>query len=293
MTSNNKWIDLNEYPFASYYFETPAGKMHYVDEGSGTPVIMVHGNPTWSFLYRNLIKRLQPNYRCVAMDHIGFGLSDKPQGWSYLPEDHGKNLTALIDSLGLKNITLVVQDWGGPIGLSYAVDHADNIARLVIINTWAWPVNRDPYYIAFSGFMGGPIGRSLIRRQNFFANTVMRMSFGDKSKLREAAHQHYLNAIGKPEDRIGCMVLPKQIVASTPWLGRLWDKMPALRSKPALIVWGMKDIAFREKELKQWERAFPQAQSVHLDTVGHYVQEEAPDDLANAVVPFLANTTPA
>ena len=218
---------------------------------------------------------------------MGFGLSDKPKEWSYLPNDHAANLAALIDDLELRDITLVVQDWGGPIGMSYALTHPENVARIVIMNTWAWPVNRDPYYIAFSGFVGGPIGRMLIRRNNFFADTIMRQAFGDKRKLTPAAHAQYLKALDNPDDRTGCMVFPKQIIGSTPWLGSLWDKIVVLRDKPVLIVWGMKDIAFRAKELRQWEQAFPAARVVRLPTVGHYVQEEAPEELAEAVVPFL------
>ena len=291
--SNTNWIDREEYPFESHYFDVPAGSLHYVDEGCGQPIVMVHGNPTWSYLYRHLIKRLRSEYRCLAPDHLGFGLSDKPKDWSYLPADHATNLTALIEELGLKNITLVVQDWGGPIGLSYAVDHPENVARIIIMNTWAWPVNRDWYYIAFSGFVGGPIGRMLIRRYNFFARSIMRQAFGDKGKLTKAAHEHYLRALATPEDRKGCFVFPKQIIGSTPWLGQLWDRIPTLNGKPKLIVWGMKDIAFREKELKRWERTFPEARSIRLSSVGHYVQEEAADELAEAVVPFLKETSAA
>jgi len=281
------WVDRTAYPFGPHFFEMPAGRLHYVDEGEGSPVVMVHGNPTWSFLYRDLIKRLSAEHRCVAIDHLGFGLSDKPRGWSYLPQDHAANLAALIDALQLKDITLVVQDWGGPIGLSYAVAHPEQVARIVLMNTWAWPVNRDPYYIAFSGFMGGPIGRTLIRRYNFFAGTMMRRLFGDRSKLTASAHAQYLRALPTRADREGCLVLPKQIVAATPWLGRLWSGMPALAGKPVLIVWGMKDIAFREKELRRWEAVFPEARIVRLAGVGHFVQEEAPEELARAVGAFL------
>jgi len=288
--SDSNWIDREEYPFKSHYFEVPAGKLHYVDEGAGSPIVMVHGNPVWSFLYRHLIKRLRPEYRCIAVDHIGFGLSDKPKDWSYRPEDHAKNLSALIESLGLKNITLVLQDWGGPIGLCYAVTNPENVSRIVLMNTWAWPVNRDLHFVGFSSFMGGPIGRMLIRRYNFFARTVLRQAFGDKSKLSDAAHEHYLRPLATPEDREGCLVFPKQIVASTPWLGDLWRKIPALNGKPKLFVWGMKDIAFRDKELRRWERTFPEARSVRLGTVGHYVQEEAPEALEKAVVSFFKET---
>ena len=292
MTRTADWVDREAYPFAPHYLQTPAGSLHYVDEGRGQPVVMVHGNPTWSFLYRDLIKQLRGDYRCVAVDHLGFGLSDAPRDWSYLPQDHAANLAALIDDRGLKDITLVVQDWGGPIGLSYAVAHPENVARLVILNTWAWPVDRDPYYIAFSGFMGGLLGRWLIRRHNFFAATMMPRLFGDRSKLSEAAHHQYLRALPTPEDREGCLVLPKQIVKASPWLGELWAGIPALGGKPALIVWGMKDMAFRARELRRWESAFPRAWTLRLSSVGHFVQEEAPDELARAVGHFLAETGP-
>jgi haloalkane dehalogenase len=284
---NTDWIDRNEYPFASHYFHTTAGKMHYVDEGNGEVIVMLHGNPAWSFLYRNLIKQLSPYYRCIAPDHIGFGLSDKPVDWNYVPEEHAKNLTALIDHLGLKNITLVMGDWGGPLGMQFAVTHTENVARFVVTNTWAWPVNRDFHYISFSALMGGPIGRMLIRHFNFFVNSFMRVAFGDKNKLSEHAHQHYRNALPTAESRKGCYVFPRQIIASTPWLENLWNKITVLKDKPTLIVWGMKDVAFREKELKQWQKALPNSITLRLNTVGHFVPEEAPNELADAVEKFL------
>ena len=288
--ANIDWIDRNEYPFASHYFQTPAGKLHYVDEGDGQPIVMLHGNPTWSFLYRKLVKRLSPRYRCIVPDYIGFGLSDKPGDWSYLPEEHAKNLEALIEHLGLKDITLVVGDWGGPIGMQYAVTHPENVKRLVVTNTWAWPVNRDFHYVSFSAFMGGPIGRLLIKRFNFFVTSFMRAAFGDKSKLGGHAHQHYKDALPTAAARKGCYVFPRQIIASTPWLEQLWDKMSVLKDKPTLFVWGMKDVAFREKELKQWQQALPNSLTLRLNTVGHFVAEEAPEELGEAVGSFLADS---
>jgi haloalkane dehalogenase len=167
------------------------------------------------------------------------------------------------------------------------VAYPENISRIILMNTWAWPVNRDLLFVGFSSFMGGPIGRLLIRRYNFFAGTLLRQAFADKSRLSDAAHEHYLRPLCAPEDRKGCVVFPKQIIAATPWLGELWNNISALNGKPTLLVWGMKDIAFRVKELKRWQRAFPEARTVRLSTVGHLVQEEAPDELAEAVVSFL------
>jgi haloalkane dehalogenase len=286
--SKTDWIDRTEYPFAAHYFQTAAGKLHYVDEGQGEVFVMIHGTPSWSFLYRNLIKQLRPQYRCIAPDHMGFGLSDKPFDWSYLPEEHANNLEALIAHLGLKNVTLVMQDWGGPIGIAYALKHPENVKRLIIMNTWAWPVNDDFHYVAFSAFMGGPLGRLLIKTRNFFAGTFMRAAFGDKRKLSKHAHDHYLRALPDAAARKGCYIFPKQIVASTPWLEKLWNGIGALKDKPTLFVWGMQDVAFREKELLRWQSALPHAHTVKLPGVGHFVQEEAPQELGSAVAEFLA-----
>ena len=126
---DKSWIDPLQYPFQPHYIAVGAGQMHYVDEGRGKPIVMVHGTPTWSFMYRHLIKGLSDDFRVIAPDHIGFGLSDKPENWSYKPIDHAKNLAYLIESLGLEDITLVVHDFGGPIGLAYAVENPQNVSQ--------------------------------------------------------------------------------------------------------------------------------------------------------------------
>ncbi|MFC3282546.1 alpha/beta fold hydrolase [Litchfieldella rifensis] len=284
---DHEWLDRSEFPFAPHYLQLAAGRMHYVDEGSGEPVVLLHGNPTWSFLYRHLIKQLRSTHRCIAPDYLGFGLSDKPADWSYKPKDHAANLTRLIETLGLDGITLVMQDWGGPIGLSYALSHPRNVSRLILINTWAWPVNHNVHYIAFSAFMGGPIGRLLIRRGNVFARVLLRQAFGDKTRLSRQAHAHYLHPLDSPKDRKGCLVFPKEILGSSAWLAELWQEISVLRDKPVLLVWGMKDIAFREKELQRWQQTFPHHRVVRLPSVGHFVPEEAPERLSEAVTRFL------
>jgi len=235
---SDSWIDRKEYPFKSHFLQLEMGKMHYVDEGSGEPIVMVHGNPTWSFLYRHLIKSLSKNYRCIAIDLIGFGLSDKPWNWSYSPEDHAKNLKLLIEKLNLENITFVVQDWGGPIGLSYAINSPENVKRLIIMNTWLWSTRGDPHFERFSKFMGGPIGRFLIKRFNFFVRVFMKKIMGDSSRLTASAHQHYLKALERPEERKGCWTFPKRIIDSNDWLNSLWSQSDKIKDKPALILWG-------------------------------------------------------
>lgn len=254
-----------------------------MDEGQGPPVVFVHGNPSWSFQFRGVINRLSADHRCIAVDHLGFGLSDKPTSFSYLPRDHAENLASVLEGLDLHNVTLVVNDWGGPIGLSYALDHPERITRLVITNTWMWSVRSDWYYQGFSGFMGSPVGRYLIGHHNFFANQVMKQAFGDRSRLTPEIHQQYLAPLATVDDRRGSWVFPRQIIGSSAWLGALWERRELLAHMDAAIVWGMKDIAFREKELNRWCELFPQAPVTELPDVGHFVSEEAPDAVAAAV----------
>jgi pimeloyl-ACP methyl ester carboxylesterase len=277
------WLDQTEYPFKSNYFSTAHGTIHYVDEGTGEPIVFVPGNPSWSFEARNMIKLLSKQYRCLAVDHLGFGLSDKPLDFSYLPQAHAKNLEDWLESLNLERITMVVGDWGGPIGLSYAIQHPQKIKSLVITNTWLWSVKNDLYYQGFSGFMGGPLGRWLIRKQNFFAQTVVSMAFGDKSKLTPQIHRHYLEQFPSPEARKGNWVFPKQIIGASDWLDSLWRQRSLLADKVALIAWGAKDIAFREKELHTWMAAFPKARVLRFPKSGHFIPEENPSELAEAI----------
>jgi len=281
------WINRSLYPFESRFLFLESGRMHFVDEGSGGPIVMVHGNPTWSFVYRELIKGLSPPFRCIAMDHIGFGLSDKPEGWSYRPADHAGNLEKLIETLGLKKITLVVQDWGGPIGLSYAVRHPDNVRSIVILNTWMWPVSGVLHYELFSRLMGGAPGRFLIRRFNFFVTVLMRQMF--HGKMPKEVYRHYVMPLNHPKDRKGCRVFPKEILGSGQWLAGLWSRREVLRTKPALILWGMRDIAFRKQELNRWTRFLPHARVERFEKTGHFVQDEKGEDICPIIDAFLRN----
>lgn len=286
-SSGNAWINRELYPYEAKAHQVPAGTLRYVDAGQGEPVVMVHGNPAWSFVYRKLIAGLSGQYRCIAPDHIGFGQSDKPYTWSYLPRDHAANLTSLLESLNLDGITLVVQDWGGPIGLAYAIEHPERVKRLVILNTWMWSVRDDWYYQAFSGVVGGPIGRFLCRHFNFFARVVYRQAYGDRSLITPEIHRHYLDALPTGDSRKGTWVFPRQIIQSSDWLASLWSRRDRLADKPVMIAWGMKDIAFREKELRRWQGLFPRAQVTRLETAGHFVQEEAGEVVAPLIREFM------
>jgi haloalkane dehalogenase len=285
------WLDVKAYPFDPHFFDVGPGRMHYVDEGTGSPIVFVHGNPSWSFEFRHLIQSFRGSHRCIAMDHLGFGLSDKPTQFSYLPSEHAKNLDRLLESLDLNQVTLVVYDWGGPIGLSYALNHPDRIQNLVISNTWMWSVNHVLRFILFSSVVGGPIGRYRIRRSNYFVRKVMPSAFGDPKRMTPEVHAQYLNALPTPADRKGCSVFPHQILGSSEWLAGLWDRRSRLEGKRALLAWGMKDVGFGKKELARWASLFPRATIVRYPDGGHYLAEEKSSELANAIRSFVGAST--
>jgi haloalkane dehalogenase len=285
-------IDAEEYPFTSRFYETDAGRMHYVDEGEGPVLCLLHGNPTWSYLYRELIKALAGSYRCIAPDLLGFGLSDKPFEWDYLPEHHAAMIEGFLHHLGVSDITLVIQDWGGPIGMYYATRHEDMVKAVIIMNTWSWPVDHDPHFRRFSSLMGGPMGRFLIRNFDFFTRFVMKAATGDKRSLRRSVHRRYLCVHPHRREREGMWIFPREIVRSSRWLDSIWRRIEPLGEKPVLILWGMKDIAFRQKELDRWCEVFPHAEVHRLQETGHYVQEELGPELAAVAAPFLEHVYP-
>ncbi|MGK7395004.1 MAG: alpha/beta fold hydrolase [Candidatus Cyclobacteriaceae bacterium M3_2C_046] len=286
------WINKEEYPFENHYFQLAAGKMHFLDEGQGENLLFLHGNPAWSFTYRKLIKALSQDFRCLAPDYLGFGLSDKPSSWSYLPRDHAVNLRMFIEDKVKGPISLIMNDWGGPLGFHYAVNHPEKIKKLIIFNTWSWSVKGDPHFESFSRFLGSFLGRGLIKYFNFFARQGLKTAFGQKQRLNKMIHQHYYKHLARPNDRKGCWTFPPEVVKSDQWLKAIESKLHLLSQKPVLIAWGMKDIAFRQKELSQFKAHFPQANVIKLDDCGHFVQEEMGDVLVKPVRDFLLPDPP-
>jgi pimeloyl-ACP methyl ester carboxylesterase len=287
--SHPDWIDQAEYPFTPHFMQLDAGRMHYVDEGEGPPVVLVHGTPVWSFLYRDLIKALSKTHRCIAPDNLGFGLSDKPAGFSYLPQDQARNLAEFIDRLGLHDITLVVHDFGGPIGLSYAVERPENISRLVIFNTWMWSLSGNREAERISSLMGTPLGRFLYRRLNFSPRFLIPISSGD-NKLAPAIHRHYIDAAPTPESRQAMWVYARELVGSGDWYESLWRRRERIRDIPALLLWGLKDPGVKSGvfELARWQALFSDAQTRTFPGAGHFVQEEEAPAVAELVGGFLS-----
>ena len=283
------WLDRSLYPFESRFCTLPDGaKMHYLDEGAGPVVLFVHGTPEWSFGWRELILLLRDRFRCVAIDHLGFGSSDKPVGADYSCRAHAGRLAAFVKSLDLRDICLVANDFGLSIGMSYVLDHPDNVRKVSFFNGWMWPLDKDPHYAGPARVMRSFLGRWMYKRFNFPVRVVMPAAFGDRTRLTKAMHRHYKMALPDPASRQAAYTFALELLDATSWWAGLWARCKALENKPVLIFWGMKDSFVPPYELDKWVAALPEARVVRFADAGHFVQEEKPAEMADALAGFFA-----
>lgn len=276
-------VSIAEYPFKDHWLQQDGTAMHYLDEGGGPPVLLLHGNPTWSFLYRKVIRGLRGLCRAVAPDYPGFGLSDHPPGYGYTPREHAERVEALVDHLGLEDYVLVVHDWGGPIGMALANRQPERLAGLVILNSWCWPAMANAWL--FSLIMGGwPLGYLLQTRCNFFVRTLVPWGIkGLEGRLPEVLAA-YTAPFPTPASRRGTYVFPRSIRKARPWLEELEAGLDRLRSKPVELVWAMDDPAFgSERYIRRWLRHFPGAAVDRVADAGHYLPEDRPDRVVAAI----------
>jgi haloalkane dehalogenase len=249
---------------------------------------MVHGTPDWSFVYRELIARLSDRYRCIAADHIGFGLSDKPINWAYRMPDHARNLATLIDRLGLDRVTLVVHDFGGPIGLAFAVDHPERVERLVIFNTFMWSLRGEGSIRRVLAVMGSPLGRFFYTRLNLSTRVIIPSSWGKLRPLTPEIHRQYVDAAPRPRDRYPMWCFAREGLAASRWFDGLWRRRGRISQIPALIIWGLADPAFPAHFIQRFEGVFRQVTSIRYPDVGHFVPDEAGPEAAEDIARFLA-----
>ncbi|WP_254763000.1 alpha/beta fold hydrolase [Natrinema marinum] len=285
-----RWLNNSLYPFESNYFDADDGRIHYVESGTGDPILLVHGTPTWSFLYRDLITHLSRDHRVIAVDHLGFGLSDKPQGAGYTPEDHATRLTNLIDYLGVDEFTLVVHDFGGPIGLPLAIRRPETVSRLVLFNTWLWSLKNDTTVRLTNLVMRGRLARLFYCRYNGSARFLLKAAWGDETPLTDEVHRHYTNPFPTAADRTAPLVLAQELIGSTEWYESLWQQRSQITQKPTLVMWGLQDPAFDDSYLKRWEDTLSNATVHRLPNVGHFVPDEAADEVTEVVSEFLDKT---
>ncbi|NNJ12493.1 alpha/beta fold hydrolase [Chloroflexales bacterium ZM16-3] len=276
------------YPFNTARLDVPGGAISYVDEGVGPPVVMVHGNPTWSLYYRHLIAALRGSHRVIVPDHMGCGLSDKPQDYPYRLADHIDNLTRLIDHLDLGPVDLVVHDWGGAIGMGWATRHPDLVRRIVVLNTAAFLSPRLPLRIAVCRVP--VLGDIALRGMNAFAGaaTFMAVERPMPADLRMA----YLLPYNSWQNRIAQLRFVQDIPlhpSHPTWavVDGIDRDLAALRGKPMQILWGGKDWCFNDHFLAGWLQRFPKAMAARFDYAGHYVLEDAHAEIVPRVVRFF------
>lgn len=285
------WL-VREYPFAPKSFVTPGGaRLSYVDEGPrrDEAVLMLHGNPTWSFYYRNLIRALAPTTRCIAPDHIGMGLSEKPQDYAYTLATRIADVAALVASLDLKRVQLVVHDWGGAIGFGFAARHPDLIGRMTILNTAAFASPRIPARIALC--KAPLIGPLVVRGLNGFAWPATWMAM-NRRRLTASEQNGYLFPYDSWANRVAVSAFVRDIplaAAHPSWsaLAEVEQGLRHFRDRPALVVWGGRDFCFNDSFLARWRAVLPQADVHRLADAGHYVLEDARDEVVPRITAFV------
>lgn len=275
------WRDL--YPYSSHFLPREwaegTARLHYLDEGQGSPVLLVHGNPTWSFYWRALVNDLRETHRIVVPDHIGCGLSDKPSRYPYQLDRHIDNLIALIESLDLREIVLGVHDWGGAIGLGAATRMPERFRKLLILNTGAFPPHFVPFRIRLCHLP--VLGKIGVQGLNGFVRAALRMT----TSRPEGLSVDVKAGLAAPYDSWSHRVGVYGFVSDIPYrkshptwrrLEQIERDMTRLCHLPARVVWGMDDWCFNESCLDKMSQLLPQAEVVRLSAVGHYVMEDAP-----------------
>ncbi len=295
------WLN-SLYPFTPHRFTTPGGaQMSYLDEGgrgqgsasaaapTSEAVLMLHGNPTWSFYYRDLVKTLAPSFRCIVPDHIGMGLSDKPESYNYTLGQRIDDIAALVAHLGLTRIHLVVHDWGGAIGFGFASRHPQMIGRIVILNTGAFPSTRIPARISLckSTFPG----TALVRGMNGFAWPATWMSMA-RRELSAAEKRGYLMPYDSWAHRVAVNAFVKDIPLSPdhpswPALVATAEGISRFRGNPVIIIWGGRDFCFNDSFYAEWRKRLPESESLYLPDAGHYVLDDAREQVLPRISSFF------
>lgn len=283
------------YPFDDHFADLGGHRLHYLDEGEGDPVVMVHGNPTWSFYYRKLVLALRSSHRCIVPDHIGMGMSDKPSDdrYEYTLERRVDDLEALLDGLGIdRNVTLVLHDWGGMIGMAWAARHPERVARLVLLNTAAFPLPAGRRFHLPLRFTRTSLGGLLVRRFNAFSAVASRVCV-TRAPMPADVRDAYTAPYDSFEDRIATLRFVQDIPLAPGDPGyeivrETAERLPLFRDLPALICWGEKDFVFDDAFLREWEKHLPNAEVVRFPDCGHYVLEDAADEIVPRVSRFLA-----
>lgn len=278
-----------EYPFHSHFLKLSDGnQLHYVDEGQGEVIIMLHGNPTWSFFYRNLIKSFSKNYRVIVPDHMGCGLSSRPEDYTYTLDQHIKNAESLIAHLGIEKFSLIVHDWGGAIGMGLATNNPTRVQKIIAMNTACFTSDEIPARI---NILRNKIGEMFIRTFNGFAGPAVFMAV--KKPMNDIVKKGFLFPYNNYQNRIATAKFVLDIPMTKdhgtyPRLFAIENKLKEIKA-PVLLLWGAKDFCFTLNFMKRWQEFFPTAKSKVYPEAGHYLIEDECDDVLKEMTSFLKN----
>ncbi len=276
------------YPFPSHFFKLQDNlSLHYLDEGKGEPMLMLHGNPTWSFYYRNLVTEFSKTHRVVVPDHIGCGLSDKPQKYEYTLKKHIDNLEKFVLELELKNFIMIVHDWGGAIGFGLIERHPEWVKKIVLLNTAAYTSEVIAFQINMCRIP--VLAEQIIRRLNGFALTATYMAVA--KKMSPEIRKGYLFPYDSYENRIATAKFVADIPMNPEHRSyRTLKNIELSLSRhrcPILILWGKKDFCFHDYFLNRWREIYPHAIVRTFENAGHYVLEDAGDDIISELKKFI------
>lgn len=283
----------HEYPFESRYLDLDGHRYAYLDEGAGEVLLFVHGNPTWSFAWRKFIQHFSQHYRCIAVDHLGMGLSDKPARYRYSIEQHIRNLSRLIEHLDLQQVTLIGHDWGGCIGMGAAGRQPERFSRFVMMNTAAFRSQEIPLRIAVCRI---PVFGSLaIRGFNLFAGAAVSQAVTQRDRMTPDVRAGYLFPYDSWANRVAVHRFVQEIPLEPDHptyatLTAVEEGLAQFQQHPMLLPWGEQDWCFTTNFLTEWERRFPQAETFRIPTAGHYVFEDAHELLIPRMETFLQSS---
>ncbi len=281
------------FPFTPHYFDNNAFQMHYVDEGSGEPIVLVHGDPTWGYLYRNFIHALARHQRCIVPDHMGMGKSGIPQEqYPYRLQHHIANFENLLLHLDLHDVTLVLHDWGGPVGLGFATRHPERVKRLVLMNTWAfapWPGGPFPRLLEI---IRSARGEKFVLEKNGYLEPALLGTTFHIENLTQEVMDAYRAPFPTPASRLALLCWSRDIPVSEAdpsyaEMKRIERGLSRFLDTPTLLVWGMRDPVLSEPVLRTWQSIYPRAITYEIEDASHFLQEDAPARIVNCIGEFL------
>jgi len=292
----NGRVSSDLYPFESHFLTLDGHTLHYLEEGVGDPVLMLHGNPSWSFYYRHLIRKLSPYYQCLAPDHMGMGYSDKPgdDTYSYTLIQRVKDLEEFLHAKKItRNITLILHDWGGIIGMGFACRHPEAIKKIVLLNTAAFHLPVGKRLPLFLRFTRSSLGGFLVRAFNSFSKGATRIGV-HRTKMPREVRLAYTSPYNSWKNRIAILRFVQDIPLKKgdpgfDYITDIQDHLSLFRNTPVLIAWGLKDKVFDEHFLNKWMEYMPQAKVHRFEDCGHFVLEDAHEEIGQLILDFLEN----